>query len=44
MEEREHCCSVCGQDWPTLQVYDVTGVCLGCETCLTIYDEGRIRL
>jgi hypothetical protein len=37
-------CLVCGQDWPALQVYDVSGVCLGCERCLTIYDEGRIRL
>ena len=40
---RKHC-PVCGAEEPTMAVYDVTGDCLGCEVCLTIYDEGRIRL
>ena len=37
-------CAVCGAEEPKLQIYDIAGVCLGCEVCLTVYDEGRIRL
>ena len=37
-------CEICGAEIPVMRVYDVEGRYLGCETCLTIYDEGRIRL
>ena len=34
----------CGQEWPTYQIFDINGVCLGCETCLTIKKEGVMQL
>lgn len=37
-------CEICGGEEPVFRVYDVTGQCLGCEVCLTIYEDGRVRL
>ena len=44
MSDALKCCENCGQDNPTYQVYDINGVCLGCETCLTIKKEGAIQI
>ena len=44
VSENVHFCESCGQEWPTYQIYDINGVCLGCEACLTIKKEGRIVL
>lgn len=44
MSEDIKYCENCGQEWPTYQVFDLNGVCLGCEVCLTIKKEGRTVL
>ena len=37
-------CGVCGQSWPAYQVEDVNHALLGCERCLTIREDGVVRL
>ena len=44
MSENVHFCESCGQEWPTYQIYDINGVCLGCEACLTVKKEGVMQL
>ena len=41
VSENVHFCESCGH---TYQVFDINGVCLGCETCLTIKKEGVMQL
>lgn len=38
------CCGVCGQVRPRFAVEDVNHALLGCERCLTIREDGVVRL
>ena len=37
-------CAVCGQRQPRFSVEDVNHALLGCESCLTIRENGVVRL
>lgn len=44
MTGEAHYCENCGTAWPTYQIFDLNGVCLGCESCLMIKKEGVMQL
>ena len=43
-EEQVRCCGVCGQKWPRFSVEDVNHALLGCESRLTIKEDGVVQL